>query len=132
MLLIVWQNPPPAQEPSKWGLRASGGDATPPLKNGRPRAPVKDDDVKTIIKKRHVDQGPTPPPDMPQYVKSVIDIIGGTGIALIVQKRLATSDVDNHHNRLLIPSCRISNNTFLTNHEKYYLSQKKEKNNTSL
>lgn len=79
---------------------------------------------KTVIKKPPADKGPTPPPDMPENVKSLILEMGGTGVVLVTQKRLTATDVERHNNRLQMPLSQICNTNFLTDQEKHYLTRK--------
>ncbi|XP_020554171.1 B3 domain-containing protein At3g25182-like [Sesamum indicum] len=76
-------------------------------------------------KKQPVDDGPQPPPPLPERFKNVIREISGGRIVseetLVIQKALFQTDLNSSHNRLSIPFSQISHHGFLTDEEKKFL-----------
>ncbi|KAL0362730.1 UNVERIFIED_CONTAM: hypothetical protein Scaly_1228200 [Sesamum calycinum] len=76
-------------------------------------------------KKQPMDDGPQPPPPLPERFKDVIREISEGRIVseetLVIQKALFRTDLNSSHNRLSIPFTQISHHGFLTDEETKYL-----------
>ncbi|KAL4615739.1 hypothetical protein ACB092_07G148400 [Castanea dentata] len=63
-----------------------------------------------------------PSPKLPQNFQYIIDTMGGTQLALVIQKRLTKTDLNRHNARLSMPLSQI-NGSFFREAEREYLDQ---------
>ncbi|KAL5767933.1 hypothetical protein ACOSQ2_014716 [Xanthoceras sorbifolium] len=61
--------------------------------------------------------------DPPVVLRSHIERMKGSDVVLVMQKKLTTTDMDTHQNRLSVPRGKVRKE-FLTEEEKYKLEEK--------
>ncbi|KAL4654722.1 hypothetical protein ACB092_01G400900 [Castanea dentata] len=69
--------------------------------------------------------GPDPPPDMPKEFKNIVMAKNGSGVKLVIQKKLSKTDMLDRFARLSIPKGQMRAE-FLSEDEQMSLQQKEE------
>ncbi|KAL0413886.1 UNVERIFIED_CONTAM: B3 domain-containing protein [Sesamum radiatum] len=122
--LLLLQQHEAAQRPKRKRKRRSAEYADG---EGEPSAAAKRKKPNTRKnKKQPMNDGPQPPPRLPERFKNVIrEISEGRVVSeetFVIQKALFGSDLNSSNNRLSIPFTQISHHGFLTDEEKRFLS----------
>ncbi|GFZ06607.1 hypothetical protein Acr_18g0007770 [Actinidia rufa] len=70
--------------------------------------------------KKAIDNGPEPPPKLPQRFRDRIRELNGTDVKLVIQKGLSGTDMKDNENRLAMPLLQVRSE-FLTDEENLFL-----------
>ncbi|CAK8560176.1 unnamed protein product [Lathyrus sativus] len=99
------------------------------LKSCQPSKEEKIVKPKLAIKRKSRNQGkeilPSPPPELPNHINILVEVLDGTDVKYIMCKTLYSCDLTQNHNRLSMPISQIKCD-FLTEIEKKTLEEKDE------